>query len=58
MGEHFKQVYLSTTIDGEKKYSVSQQCDMCNILFYAKKITERVFIEAFVYLVYSFLRDT
>lgn len=40
MGEHFKQVYLSTTIDGKKKYSVSQQCDMYNIHFYANKIVE------------------
>lgn len=40
MGEHFKQVYQSTTIDGEKKYSVSQQCSMYNIHFYANKIIE------------------
>lgn len=31
MGEHFKQVYLSKTIDGEKK------CHMYNIHFYANK---------------------
>lgn len=40
MGGHFTQVYLSTTIDGEK-YSVSQLSNVDNIHLKANKITEQ-----------------
>lgn len=54
MGEHFKQVYLLTTIDVEKKYSVSQQCNVYNIHFYATKITEQyLFNLLFIWCVLS-----
>lgn len=53
MGEHFKQVYLSTAIDGEK-YSASQQCNVYNIHFYANKITEQYLLNLlFIWCVLS-----
>lgn len=53
MGEHFKQVDLST----KKMHLVSQQSNVYNIHFYANKITQ-IYLLDLLFVVFFLMRHT